>query len=82
MTIDELLALCHQQAHDAEHDFEDSVFMSLTRRELWLLLMATVLLSESSPCLKPNCLDFNERLSEIIDTQKPHWRNGYTPPEA
>ena len=69
-----LIALCHQQAHYAAHDFEDTVFVSLTRRDIWFLLLATLVLGNSAECFDDQCAEFCERLAELIEVQKDNWR--------
>lgn len=75
----QLIELCHERAHNSEHDFEDAAFIALTRREIWLVLLCANVLCIAAPCLTNNCSDFIERLTEIIDTQKPHWRSDEAP---
>lgn len=75
MTVEELIEICHQGAHLAEHDFEDTVMVQLTRREMWLTVLGYLLLSQSAECLAGFCSETLERYVELIDVQKPNWRN-------
>lgn len=76
MTFEELFELCHGQAHNAEHNPENTVLMALTRRDCWMFTLAILLLEFSAPCLVDQCADFAERLAELLDTQRPDWRDG------
>lgn len=70
-----LIEICHENAHNADHDIEDGILLSATRREVWLMTLAFLLLSQSAPCLEPNCSALTERIVELMDVQKPHWRS-------
>ena len=74
MTIEELIEICHQGAHRAEHDYEDTVMVQITKRELWLTALAYLLLSQQAECLADFCSETTERFVELLDIQKPHWR--------
>jgi hypothetical protein len=71
-----LVEICHANAHTAEHDLEDAVLMSLTRREIWLMALALLILSQTAECLADDCATITERLVELMDVQKPHWQSG------
>jgi hypothetical protein len=75
----DLLNLCHQQTHVAPHDFEDTVFAALTRRDIWLLCFSTLLVTFATSCLDEECADLLERLAELVEIQKDAWR---APPET
>ena len=70
-----LMEICHAQAHEAESNVEDGVLISLTKREVWLNMLAHLLLSQSAECLADDVAAVTERLAELVDTQKPHWQN-------
>lgn len=70
-----IIEICHNNVHDAEHDVEDGLLISLTRKEIWLLVMSLLLISESAPCLSDDCATLLERVAELVDTQKQHWRD-------
>ena len=69
-----LVEICHQNAHTAESDPEDALLVSITRREVWLTMFAYVVLGLSQPCVTKDCTAFVNRLAELMDTQKSHWR--------
>jgi hypothetical protein len=68
-----IMELCHQQAHDAEHDVEDGLFLTITRREVWLMMLAFTWLSESLNCMDDPSTELMERVAETLEVQKPHW---------
>ena len=70
----DLLQLCHDQAHDAAHDFEDTVFVSLTRRDMWLLCFSLLIVSYSVGCLDKESEELRSRIAELVEVQKDHWR--------
>lgn len=77
MNTDDLIELCHEQAHNAPHDFEDTLVMALTRRDCWLLAFTLLVVSEDleSGCdLNVQADDLRVRLAELIDCQKDHWK--------
>lgn len=74
-----LIELCHENAHTAEHDPEDGLLISLTKREVWLTALAWLMLSQSAECLEDDCATVTQRMAELLDVQKPHWRD--RPPE-
>ena len=69
MTKAELLALSHRQAHDAEHNPEDTLMVQLTRRELWLIFYGLLCGEINSPCLLENSLDLQQKFAEIMEVQ-------------
>lgn len=79
LTPTELLNICHQNAHSAENDPEDALLISITRREVWLTMLAYMVLGLSQECLEKDCAVFVRRLAELMDTQKPHWRDPDAP---
>ena len=78
MTVDELIEICHQGAHAAPHNFEDTLMVQVTQREMWLITLAFLLLSQSAECLAEFCGVTMERVVELLDCQKPHWREAPT----
>lgn len=74
LPIEDLIQLCHDQAHEATHDYEDTVVMALTKRDVWIFGMAILVATLDVPCLGEECADLVERLAELLDTQKPGWR--------
>jgi len=74
VTVEQLIEICHRGAHEAEHDFEDTVMVQLTRREIWLTVLGYLILSQSAECLAEDCAAVTERFVELLDVQKPHWR--------
>lgn len=70
-----LVEICHENAHTAEHDVEDGVLMSLTRKEVWLTALAWLVLSQHAECLSDDCSTITQRMAELVDVQKPHWRD-------
>lgn len=74
MTTAQLIQLCHDNAHAAEHDLEDTLFFSLTRRDCWIVCLGGLLTEILLPCLSDETVVILERLGEVIDTQKQHWR--------
>lgn len=71
-----LIDLCHAQAHEAEHDPEDAVFFSLTRKDIWIVCFACLVLGESLDCLDDEIASLLERMAEVAEVQKDHWRLG------
>ena len=76
MTTDQLIALCHKQIHEAEHDPQDTVFVALTRRDCWTLCMGALVLGVALPCVEFATSDLSLRIAELIETQKDGWRRG------
>lgn len=70
----QLIELSHQQAHNAEHNFEDTVFLSITRRDCWVFCLGALLIEGAYPCLEEQTSGILERLAEVLDVQKHHWR--------
>ena len=66
----DLLARSHQQAHDAEHDPENTLFVQLTRREMWHLLYGMLCASSVSPCLESNGADLLEKFADLMTVQE------------
>ena len=69
-----LISLCHQQAHNAPHDYEDTVFVTLTKRDCWVVALGGLLIEGTLPCLMEETAGLLERLAELLDVQKDHWR--------
>lgn len=76
----DILDLAHQLAHGAPHDPDDTVFICLSRRDMWHFMFAMLLCVESSDCLAEQGADIIERVAELVDVQKPDWRSA--PPPA
>lgn len=74
--VDALIEICHQGAHGSPHDFEDTLMVQLTQREVWLITLAFLILSQQADCLSDFSAETTERLVELMDTQKQHWRTG------
>lgn len=74
MTTAQLINLCHAQVHDAEHDPQDIVLMALTRRDCWTVCLASLVLGIALPCVEFATGDLQERLAELIETQKDGWK--------
>ena len=71
----EVIEICHQNAHAADHDPEDYVFLSLTQREIWQLLLGLVLAALAYPCLEEGIVEHEQKVGGAIHAQKPHWRD-------
>lgn len=69
-----LIELCHEQSHEAEHDFEDTVFVALTRRDIWLTCLAFLILRHGAECLEEEIEDILTRIGEVAEIQKDNWR--------
>jgi hypothetical protein len=76
VTPNQLIILCHERVHDAEHDPQDTVFASMTRRDCWTLCLALIVLGESLPCVAFATDDLRLRVAELIDVQKDDWKSG------
>lgn len=74
MTPEQLISLCHNQIHEAEHDPQDIVFMALTRRDCWTIALACLVVGHALPCVQFSTEDLQLRLAELIDTQKDGWK--------
>ena len=74
LSKEELIAVARNSALRGEHNPEDALFIQLTRREIWLVLYGLLWTDEIEPRLEDNCCDLLEKLSELLDCQKPHWR--------
>lgn len=68
-----LKELCHIQALKADHNFEDTMFVALTRRDIWHVLYGLICGSDTSPDLEERSCELLERLAEVLDHQKPEW---------
>ena len=75
LSKEQLIVISRQMALKADHDLEDCLFIQLTRREIWLVLYGLLWASNIEPRLEDNACDLLEKLSELLDSQKPHWRN-------
>ena len=71
---DELIAISRHQALTAENDPEDCLFVQLTRREMWLLLLGLLWTPTLEPSLEEVSCDLLEKLSAALEVQKDHWR--------
>ena len=69
-----LITLCHEHAHEAEHDPQDTVMCALTRRDVWLFCLAMLLLRQSTDCLEEEIEDLLTRIAELAEVQKLNWR--------
>ena len=65
-----LKEMCHIQAHKAEHDPEDTLFVSLTRRDVWHILYGIMCGSDTSPDLENLGANLLERIAEVMEVQK------------
>ena len=74
MEAEVLIKFCHDQAHEAEHDFEDTVFAALTRQDVWMVCLSLLILSQTFDCLAEEAGDILDRMAELCDVQKDHWR--------
>ena len=75
MTKEELIIIAHRQAIEADNNPEDTMMIQLTRREIWLLLYGLLWSTTISPELEDNSIALLEKLSEVLDVQKPEWRS-------
>ena len=71
---EQLIAISRYQAIHADHNFDDCLFIQLTRREIWLVLYGLLWSTTIEPSLEDNSVNLLEKLSELLDTQKPFWR--------
>jgi hypothetical protein len=74
-----LILLCHEGVHNAEHNPEDTVFFSLTRKDVWLVCLSVLVMGESFDCLDDESADILDRLAEVAEIQKAHWRGNNGP---
>lgn len=58
------------------NDPDDSLTVSLTRRELTLLAAINPLVALSYPDLSQYILPLDTKLRELVEVQKPHWLVG------
>lgn len=73
MNIEQMVYIMHQNAHAAPHDFDDTMFFTLTERDAWLVRLMFHFNMQAPPCLEPEMHDLFTRLSECMEEQKPHW---------
>lgn len=74
-----ILALVQATAtnlHKYPHDQEDTITVALTRRDLTLLSAAIPTLVYTFPEAQVPALDLDNRLTELVEVQKPEWLNG------
>lgn len=76
MKWEALKAMCHVQAHKAQHDPDDILFTALTRRDVWLVLYGLLCASDTAPDLEDLSCDLRLRLAELVDCQKDGWKSG------
>ena len=69
-----VIEMLHQRSHAAEDDPEDYVFLSLTKQEVYLLLLGACITAVSLRCLEDRVVDFELKVGETIYEQKPEWR--------
>lgn len=69
-----LMQVAHDQAHEAPHDLEDMLFVTISWQDLWTLTFAVLCVGEFAPCLSDQAGGLLERIVELLDVQKPHWR--------
>jgi hypothetical protein len=50
------------------------VFFSLTRKDVWLVCLSVLVMGESFDCLDDESADILDRLAEVAEIQKAHWR--------
>ena len=74
LSKEQLIAISRHQAMTADHNLEDTLFIQLTRREIWLVLYGLLWSTQIEPRLEDNSCDLLEKLGEVLDTQKAHWR--------
>ena len=74
MTTEQIIAIARHQAMHAEQNLEYTLFIQLTRREIWLVLYGLLWSSQIEPRLEDTSCNLLEKLSEVLDTQKPQWR--------
>lgn len=77
-----VLEICHEKAHEVENDPEDYLFLSVTERETWLLLMGMILAGAAAPCMLDDLKALEQKIAESIKAQKPAWREGHGLDEA
>lgn len=70
----QIIELCHQKAHAASVDPEDYVFVALTQREIWLMLLGAVITAVNFPCLEDDLVEYENKVGDAIHVQKPAWR--------
>jgi hypothetical protein len=73
---EQLIVLCRHQALHADHNQDDCLFIQLTRREIWLVLYGLLWASGIEPRLEQGSEDLLEKISELLDVQRPEWRRG------
>lgn len=76
MTTAQLIALCHVQSLKADHNPEDTMMLQITRREIWMLMYGLLWAGIIAPDLEDTNVGLLEKISEILDVQKPGWRGG------
>ena len=69
-----VIEMLHQRSHAAENDPEDYVFLSLTKQEVYLLLLGACISAVSYRCLEDRMVDLEIKVGESIYVQKPEWR--------
>ena len=74
MNNEQLIKFCQEQAITADHDFQDTVFVAITRRDVWLLCFATMTVAGGEPLVE-YATDLRTRIAEIVEVQKDGWRS-------
>lgn len=74
MDVKELIAFCHERIHEIEQDNTDTLFFTLTRRDVWLICLSALVLGQTLNCLDNELDDLLIRLAEVTEIQKEHWR--------
>ena len=74
MNKEELIAISRHQALTADNNPEDTLFIQLTRREIWMVIYGQLWAGELCPDLVDTSCDLLEKLGELLDTQRPEWR--------
>ncbi len=73
MNNEQLIKFCQEQAITADHDFQDTVFVAITRRDVWLLCFALMLVADGELLIEYS-LNLRNRIAEIVEVQKDGWR--------
>jgi hypothetical protein len=80
--FDPMLQAYHDLAHDAPHDFETTVMVALTQRDIAVIGTGLRVCGHVLPCLDEERIGLIERLSELIGVQHPEWGVDYEEPDS
>lgn len=75
MTVDEAIQAAHFGAHSAPHDLDDMLFLQISQRETFLVLLLLLVGAQVFECLQEEMIEFHRRAAECMKVQKEHWRD-------